>query len=289
MGLVYLIATTFGLLILVVVMALLQLDDPGARQRYRTWLLWTEKPRRACFRLPTRAILDAIPTPAWFAALLDTRHLIWSGIPLTEEQYLSAWWVSAWLGLLLGALCAGLTSGSPSGFLLGTLLLLAGIGGPYYFLQRLIRIRRRSVERVLPHFLDSLSLTMEAGLGLVPAIKRAATGCPGILGEELSRTLLQINLGFSQREAFRELIRRIPSGDMEGFVEAVTLSERLGTSLARTMRIQSSLLRTRRRQRAEAQAQSAPIRIIPALVFFFLPSLLLIYLAPPIINFLLRR
>jgi tight adherence protein C len=85
------------------------------------------------------------------------------------------------------------------------------------------------------------------------------------------------------------LAKRIPSGDVEHFVEAILLAERLGTSLARTMRIQSSLMRTRRRQRAEVQAQTAPIRIIPALVFFFLPSLLLIYLAPPIINFLLRR
>ncbi len=72
-------------------------------------------------------------------------------------------------------------------------------------------------------------------------------------------------------------------------MEAILLSERLGTSLARTMRVQADMLRTRRRQRAEVKAQTAPIRIIPALVFFFLPSLLLIYLAPPIINFLFRR
>lgn len=86
-----------------------------------------------------------------------------------------------------------------------------------------------------------------------------------------------------------ELVKRIPSSDVEHFVEAINLSEHLGTSLARTLRVQANLLRTRRRQCAEVKAQTAPIRIIPALVFFFLPSLLLIYLAPPIINFLFRR
>ena len=110
-----------------------------------------------------------------------------------------------------------------------------------------------------------------------------------MLNKEVEVALLQIELGFSQREALQELAWRVPSPDVKSFVEAILLSERLGTSLARTMRVQASLLRSRRRQRAEVKAQTAPIRIIPALVFFFLPSLLLIYLAPPIINFLLRR
>ena len=111
----------------------------------------------------------------------------------------------------------------------------------------------------------------------------------GALGEEMRGALIQIELGFSRQEALEDLTKRIPSSDVNQFVEAILLSERLGTSLARTLRVQSNLLRTRRRQRAEVKAQTAPIRIIPALVFFFLPSLLLIYLAPPIINFLLRR
>ena len=46
--------------------------------------------------------------------------------------------------------------------------------------------------------------------------------------------------------------------------------------------------RSRRLHRARAAAQTAPIRIIPALVFFFLPALLLVYLAPPILLLLLR-
>jgi hypothetical protein len=37
-----------------------------------------------------------------------------------------------------------------------------------------------------------------------------------------------------------------------------------------------------------AAAQTVPIRVIPALVFFFLPALLLVYLAPPILLLLVR-
>jgi Flp pilus assembly protein TadB len=289
MSLIYLLAIVFGVLILVVLVTLIQLDDPRARMRLHSRLLRIERPPGVSLRQRLLPILDAIPVPGWFGGLTDTQTVIWSGIPLTEEQFHSAWWLTSWLGLLLGVLPAVLTSGNLAGTLLGFLFFLAGFAGPYYELQRRIRIRRRTVERDLPDFLDMLTFTIEAGLGLVPAIKRVSAGFEGALSGELTQALLQIDLGYSQREALQGLARRVPSNDVEHFVEAILLAERLGTSLARTMRIQSNLLRTRRRQRAEVQAQTAPIRIIPALVFFFLPSLLLIYLAPPIINFLLRR
>jgi tight adherence protein C len=289
MSLIYLIAIVFGLLILVILVTLIQLNDPGARLRLRSQVLRTEKPARLSLWRRILPILEVLPVPVWFQELLDPQIVIWAGISLTVDQFYSAWWLTSWLGTLLGISTGVLTSGSLVGILIGFLLFLAGYTLPYYNLQRRIRIRRRAVERALPDFLDMLTFTVEAGLGLVPAIKRVAAGFEGPLSKELEKALLQIDLGYSQREALQDLNKRVPSSDVEHFVEAILLAERLGTSLARTMRIQSSLLRTRRRQRAEVQAQTAPIRIIPALVFFFLPSLLLIYLAPPIINFLLRR
>ena len=289
MSLIYLIAIIFGMLILVVLVTLIQLDDPGARMRLHSRLLRAERPIGISIRQRILPLLDAVPVPGCFRNLADSQTVTWAGIPFTEDQYKSAWWLTSWLGLFLWALSAVLTSNSLAGTLLGFLLFLAGFAGPHTILQRRIRIRRRIVERALPDFLDMLTFTVEAGMGLVPAIKRVASGFEGVFSKELELALLQIDLGYSQREALQELARRLPSRDVEHFVEAILLAERLGTSLARTMRIQSNLLRTRRRQRAEVQAQTAPIRIIPALVFFFLPSLLLIYLAPPIINFLLRR
>ena len=289
MSLIYLITIVFGVLMLVVLVALVQLDDPGARMRLHSRLLRAKKSTVVSLKQRMLSLLEAIPVPRWFRDLVDSQTVTWAGVPLIENQFHSAWWLTSWLGLLLGVLTAVLASGNLTGTLLSFLLLLAGFAGPYCALQHRIRIRRRMVERALPDFLDMLTFTVEAGLGLVPAIKRVAAGFEGILSEELALALLQIDLGYSQREALRGLANRVPSSDVENFVEAILLAERLGTSLARTLRIQSSLLRTRRRQRAEVQAQTAPIRIIPALVFFFLPSLLLIYLAPPIINFLLRR
>ncbi len=289
MSLVYWIAIVLGGLILVVLLALIQLEDPGARSRVRSTLLRSIEPSGTSLWQRFLPALESIPVPTWFKDRLDSQTMLWSGISLAESQFLSLWWLTSWLSFLLGGLAIFLTPGSLGSSFFGFLFFFCGTAGPYSILQRRIRIRRRTIERELPDFLDMLTFTVEAGLGLVPAIRRVTAGLSGTLSQELELVLLQIDLGFSHREALQGLANRIPTSDIAGFVESILLAERLGTSLSRALCVQSNLLRTRRQQRAEVQAQTAPIRIIPALVFFFLPSLLLIYLAPPIINFLMRR
>jgi len=288
MVLIYLIALIFGLLILVVLVTLFIMDDTGARIRLNRRLRYVETPSNTSISQMATPILNAITVPKWFKNRVNSRLVIWSGIALTVDQFYATSWLASWLGLLLFVVIMTLTAFNIKGILAGSSLLLAGFTGPYCILQRRVRVRRRMIKRALPDFLDMLTFTAEAGLGLVPALKRVTAGFEGPLRDELELVLLQIDLGCSQRVALQELVRRVPTNDVEHLVEAILLAKRLGTSLARTVRIQANLLRMHRRQRAERQAQTAPIRIIPALVFFFLPSLLLIYLAPPIINFLLH-
>jgi len=283
------IAIVFGLVIFVVLISLIYFDDHRAKIRLRLKFLGGEEQSNNPWKTRYLTFLDAIPIPDLFTHLMDEQILIWSGIQMTYQQLLASWWLLSLLGVILGAISIGLASEFLLMDLIGFALVLLLTIGPYLYFKFRIRERERMIERSLPGFLDMLTFTIEAGLGLVPALKRVSKGEKSTLGEELRRSLIQVELGFSQREVLNELVTRIPSSDVKHFVEAILLSERLGTSLARTMRVQANLLRTRRRQRAEVKAQTAPIRIIPALVFFFLPSLLLIYLAPPIINFLFRR
>jgi len=289
MGLIFFIAIVFGSIIFILLISLISMDDQRAKIRLRTRLITCEAPTPFPWKTRLLSFLDAVKIPDLFNQLVDERTVIWSGVEMTHHQYIASWWLLSLMGVVLGAVTFGFGSGDLAMGLLGFTLILFLSIGPYLYLKFQIRERKREVERSLPDFLDMLTFTVEAGLGLVPALKRVSIGIIGVFGEELQHALVQIELGFSRREALEELVIRNPSPDVEHFVEAILLSERLGTSLARTMRIQADLLRTRRRQRAEVKAQTAPIRIIPALVFFFLPSLLLIYLAPPIINFLFRR
>lgn len=230
-------------------------------------------------------ILRSFPYPRFLSKIIPINHHIWSGIQISHQEYLALWWLVFVLsttfsgGMILNDLGNRL-------FYLVVVLLIIAIVGPYLIVKWQIRKRKRDLERSLPDYLDMLSLTMEAGFGLVPALQRINKGFSGALGEIMRGAIFQINLGYSKAETLKAIVSQTPSADLSQFIDAILLSEQLGTSLARTIRIQAGLSRARWRQRAEVKARMTPIRIIPALVFFFLPGLLLIYLAPPIINFL---
>jgi tight adherence protein C len=72
--------------------------------------------------------------------------------------------------------------------------------------------------------------------------------------------------------------------DLRIFVGALILTDRLGTSIADTLRVQADSLRTRLRQKAEEQAAKAGIKMLFPLVFFILPALIIILMGPAVIS-----
>lgn len=212
-----------------------------------------------------------------------------TGLRIEKQLFLAGWWVSLkLLGVSLMSLWIWM-SGRNS---LLVILLLTGMLvsiAPAGYLRYLSRQRQKALRRTFPDFLDLLNMTVRAGIGFLPALRRVSESMDGPLGEDLQTVNNQIEMGFTVSQALSRWAEISQMEDVERFVESVNLSQRLGTSLSRTLRIQAELLRAKRRRKAEEQVQTAPIRIIPALVFCFLPSLMLIYLAPPILNFLLRR
>jgi len=289
MSLPLLIACTLVGFIFVLILSLDNLIDQRARLRTQKLLVTSPKKKPHPWRKRWEDLSHLVKPPDFFHTWVQTINLQWAGLPFSDEKLAIAWWLLILAGFGVGftilVLCAW------SGAILAGAMMVIFLAGaiPYLWIRWRIRGRAREITYSLPDFLDLLTFTVEAGLGFTPALQRVSEGYPGPLGEELRRVLAQLELGFSRAEALDEFAHRSPSPDVQNFVEAVKLTETLGTSLARTMRVQAEMLRLSRRQRAEAAAQTAPIRIIPALVFFFLPSLLLIYLAPPVINFLLRR
>jgi Flp pilus assembly protein TadB len=288
MDIVFWTALVFAGLILVIFLFLRSLDDDQARLRIKTRFPRSETAEKSFRDDIYKILLESLDPPEILETLVSRQEILWADLNLTNDQFLSLWWLgimssSAGIGLLL------IVPGASRMLKWMAIPCLAAGSSPYFFLKWKIRERRKIVSRELANFLDLLTFTVEAGLGLVPALERIKESHSGLLQQEIVLLLEHLRLGFTRREALEDFARRLPSGEVHNLIEAIQLSNQLGTSLSSTLRVQSKLLQTRRYQRAELQAQTAPIRIIPALVFFFLPGLLLIYLAPPIINFFLQR
>jgi tight adherence protein C len=239
------------------------------------------------------SILRAVKPPKWAqdrwatAAVLD--QLKHAGLAWGPGDYAALRWIAAWLGLIGGVALATAREWDLVGIFLGAVVVGAGWAGPAVWLTARIDRRQMEVDLSLPDFMDRLALVLEAGLGFEVALRRTASVYPGLLGAELQRAIRQLDRGLSRSAALVELGERVPSQDLRGFVAAVRQADRLGTSLAKALRVQTGVLRARRRRRAQEASRRLPVLIIFPLVFFFLPALLIIYLAPPILHLFLGR
>jgi tight adherence protein C len=147
-------------------------------------------------------------------------------------------------------------------------------------LQSIINRRQNSVRKAMPDALDLLTICVEAGLGFDAAMSKVAEKWENELSVALMRTIREIQLGKTRRDALRDMAERIGISEMTSFIAAVIQSEMLGVSLAKVLRIQSDQMRVRRRQRAEESAHKAPIKMIIPMALLTFPSIMLILLAP---------
>lgn len=155
---------------------------------------------------------------------------------------------------------------------------------PLYIMRSKARARQVKIQKSLPDMLDLLYVSVEAGLGFDMALKRTTEKMPGPLAEEFNRGLDEINKGRKREEALRAVVHRTGVDDLSSFISAVIQSEQLGSNIANVLRIQSSSMRQKRRQRAEEAAMKVPIKMLFPLVFFMLPALFVVILGPAVIR-----
>ena len=185
----------------------------------------------------------------------------------------------AWLWL-------GVTSGM-NGALLALALPLLGLLGwrlPRVVLERRARDRLAAVDSELPELIDSLVVTVEAGLGFSSALRLAAKELRGPLGEEIALSLREQGMGLSSEEALENLAVRVDTPPMRAFVRAILQGERLGVSIGDIMRALAVEARSRRRADAEERAQKAPVKLLFPLIFLIFPSIMIVLLYPAMHN-----
>jgi tight adherence protein C len=169
------------------------------------------------------------------------------------------------------------------------ILAMAALGGfmaPEFYITQVVRKRQHRLQLSLPDALDLLVISMEAGLGLDQAVLRVSQELKYAhpeLSEELQMVNMETQLGKNRLDALRELANRTGVEDIKGLVAMLIQTDRFGTSLAQSLRVFSDDLRIKRRQRAEEQAAKTTVKMVPPLVFFIFPALMVVILGPGII------
>ena len=172
---------------------------------------------------------------------------------------------------------------------ISVILAVFGFFLPNYWLRYRIKARQRDIVHALPNVLDLLMVCVEAGMGFDAAVARVAEQ-PEVrqspLHQELLRMHLEMRAGRPRAEALHGVAERTGVDDVRAVVAAFIQTDRLGTSLGKTLRVHAESARVKRRHRAEERAQLAPLKMLFPTALFLFPVFFLVTLVPSLMRLL---
>lgn len=168
--------------------------------------------------------------------------------------------------------------GAVVGFVLTQNILVALVAAPVgFFLPRLfLRYRKgarlKAFEDQLGDTITLLANSLRAGYSMLQSMEMVSRELQPPMGEEFARVVREIGLGISQQEALANLLRRIPSDDLDLVITAINVQHEVGGNLAQILDTIGHTIRERIRIKGEIQVLTAQGRlsmyIIIALPFF---------------------
>ncbi|HEX9712570.1 MAG TPA: type II secretion system F family protein [Actinomycetota bacterium] len=181
---------------------------------------------------------------------------------------------------LLGALVAVASTSGARAAAAAPLGLLGGWRLGVFVHERERRALLAEVRRALPDALDRLTTCVLAGLSVERALRTVTPRTPGALGEAFAAGSRALDLGVPRSRAYTIVAERAPAEEVRGLMASLARAERFGTSLSDALLAQANELRSRARAAAEAEARTAPVKLIFPLVFCFLPAFIVLTIVP---------
>lgn len=190
--------------------------------------------------------------------------------------------------LALGGAAFGLffflASPEPSRFAIFLAATAFGYFAPDLLVRTNAEKRRAKIRQELPNTLDQMLISVQAGLGFEAAMARTAQNGSGPLADEMTRTLQDMQVGRSRKEAYLAMSDRVDVPDLRSFIRAIVQADAYGIAIAKVLKVQAHEMRLKRRQRAEEHAMKIPVKILFPLIFFIFPTLFIILLGPAVMN-----
>ncbi|MCG3172045.1 MAG: hypothetical protein GMKNLPBB_00190 [Myxococcota bacterium] len=174
--------------------------------------------------------------------------------------------------------------------LFSPLFFVFGFFFPHIWLRDQILSRKLNIARALPYSIDLLTLSVEAGLDFTGAVgKVVEKGREGPLRDEFRLMLNQLRLGKTREEALKIMAERVQLQPLTNFIQALIQADRMGTSLGKVLRIQSTQMRVDRTQRAEKLANEAPVKMLFPLIFCIFPTVFLVLFGPILFQYMTQN
>jgi tight adherence protein C len=169
----------------------------------------------------------------------------------------------------------------------GSIFALFGLYFPNLFISARAARRQQALVNAFPDGLDLMLVCVEAGLGMEAAFARVGsemTRSHPLLADVIATVVLELRAGRSREEALRRMADRAGVDEIRSFATLLIQSDKLGSSIAQTLRVYAAEMRERRRLRAEEKAHRLPVLLSVPLVACMLPTMIGVLMLPAIIR-----
>ena len=145
----------------------------------------------------------------------------------------------------------------PISFLIGA---VAGGAAPRFYVKMQQNTRLRKFNDQLPDMLNLMVNGLRAGYSTNMALEAISKELPAPISDEFRRVVQEMQIGISMENALENLLRRIPSEDLDFVVTAINVQREVGGNLSEILDNISFTIRERIRIKGEVRVLTAQVR-----------------------------
>jgi tight adherence protein B len=156
-----------------------------------------------------------------------------------------------------GAILWLLGNRQPVSFLIGAVI---GFFLPRMYINSQKKRRLKRFSDQLPDMINLMVNGLRAGYSTMQAMEAVSKEMPSPISDEFRRVVQEMQLGIPMEVALENLLRRIPSQDLDFMVTAVNVQREVGGNLSEILDTISFTIRERIRIKGDIQTLTAQVR-----------------------------
>lgn len=182
------------------------------------------------------------------------RDLARADLKLKVAEYFALYIISVLGGAVIFGLIGGL---HPVSFLIGAVI---GAIAPRFYVKRQQRRRLNRFNDQLSDMLNLMVNGLRAGYSTMQAMEAISKELPPPISDEFRRVVQEMQLGIPMDTALENLLRRIPSEDLDFVITAINVQREVGGNLSEILDTISFTIRERVRIKGEIRVLTAQVR-----------------------------
>ena len=131
---------------------------------------------------------------------------------------------------------------------------------PWFYVKRQQAARLQKFSDQLGDMLNLMVNGLRAGYSTMQAMEAVSRELPTPISDEFRRVVQEMQIGISMERALENLLRRIPSDDLDFVVTAVNVQREVGGNLSEILDTISFTIRERVRIKGEIRVMTAQVR-----------------------------